>query len=100
MKKLITLICIIALMAVPVIGNAAPAEKTISVKAYKPGQESTLSMANKSLNPEAKVVEKSEGKYISSWAANVTAAGLTLARPSRAWTLENRSHPLSYSLIR
>lgn len=64
MKKLITLICIIALMAVPVIGNAAPAEKTISVKAYKPGQESTLSMANKSLNPEAKVVEKSEGKYI------------------------------------
>lgn len=37
MKKLITLICIIALMAVPVIGNAAPAEKTISVKAYKPG---------------------------------------------------------------
>ncbi len=67
MKKIVALICMLALMVAPMGAFAAEEvkapEKKISVEAYKAGDAKKLSMANDAISHDAVVVEK-DGKYV------------------------------------
>ncbi len=63
MKRIITFICMMVLLAFPMTCNADAGEKTVPVEARKAFNEKEFSMANAALNHEAVVVEQPDGKY-------------------------------------
>lgn len=63
MKRIISLLCMFALLAIPVTASADSAEKVVPVEARKAFNEKEFSMAHGAINHEVTVVEQTDGKY-------------------------------------
>lgn len=61
MKKLLTMICMFAVLAMPIFASADTAEKTIPLEAKKAFNDKEYSMANAAVNHTATVVEQTDG---------------------------------------
>ncbi len=61
MKKLLMIICMVAVFAAPVLSSAATVEKTVPLEARKAFNEKEYSMANAAVNHMATVVEQEDG---------------------------------------
>lgn len=63
MKRIISLLCVFALLAIPMTASADAVEKVVPVEARKAFNEKEFSMAHGAINHEATVVEQADGKY-------------------------------------
>ena len=61
MKKILTFICMFAILAFPLMASAATVEKTIPLEARKAFDEKEYSMANAAVNHTATVIEQADG---------------------------------------
>lgn len=63
MKRIISLLCVFALLAIPMTASADAVEKVVPVEARKAFNEKEFSMAHGAINHEATLVEQADGKY-------------------------------------